>query len=111
LAKPATTYFCKNGHQVEHNPPNMYGELDELREMEDLNMAFLFDDETPEEEVWPNCKVCGARIIKRPALDWTNTEESTSPIVKTGATKYEDIVNGAIMQRSIAVYDVSSLRY
>lgn len=104
MGKPATTYFCEKGHQCGHSPANMYGELDCL--LEDEQMCSLLGEELP---TWPQCKVCGSDIIRRPASEWQNNDNCRSQVIRVGSDTTATIIGGEIMRQPVGVFDVSSL--
>lgn len=111
MGKPATTYWCGNGHLLEDNAHHEYGPRD-LRCMD----PYILDDngEVVEENEW-KCEVCGS-TEEYSTIEWSDPDywQDEEPEVPLAPISYDEVERtdhrGNKYFVRIGVYDISALR-
>ena len=68
--KPATTYFCENGHLLEDNPIFQNGKYDEI-------LRYTMTADLTKEDLFPECPCCGNNKV-RIVTDWHGKNKETA---------------------------------
>jgi hypothetical protein len=102
MGKPATAYFCANGHLLEDNPHGCCGKRDE-------DYSYMVDSKPVVKEP---CPICGD-TVELMCLEWGDDDYPCGadvPIKPIGTTKVEQKDNyGNTYYVDIPIFDVSIL--
>jgi len=113
MGKPATTYWCGNGHLLEDNAHHEWGERD-VRCQEEMCLAP--GDPIPERDPYKwKCEICGS-TEEFMTTEWSDPDywQDGEPEVPLAPVRYDEVKRvdhrGNEYFEEVGVYDIGELK-